>query len=126
MRILGIDYGTKRIGIALTDESGEFAIPKEVIANDKNTFQRLKDIIEENEVAEIVMGESKDFQGKDNTIMEAVHVLKKRLESEIKLPVYFEPEFMTSQEAEKLQGKTGMLDASAAAIILRSYIQRKK
>ena len=46
----------------------------------------------------------------------------KSLETELRIPVYMHPEFMTSQEAERIQGKNSMHDASAAALILKSYL----
>ena len=54
-------------------------------------------------------------------IIPFVEILKSRLN----LPVHMHPEFLTSQEAERLQGKNDMHDASAAAIILKSYLDLK-
>ena len=67
-RFLGIDYGTKRIGVAVSDESGTLAFPKEIIENDALTFKRLGEIITENNVSEIVVGESVDFSGRLNVL----------------------------------------------------------
>jgi len=125
MRLLGIDYGSKRIGIALSDDGGEFAIPVIVIENTKNNIKEIVDLANKNLVKEIVIGESKNYKGEDNAIMEKSLELKNKLE-EKGFKVYMEPEFMTSMNAERFQGKNDMLDASAAALILQSYLDRRK
>ena len=68
MRFLGIDYGTKRIGVSTSDEEGVLAFPKEIILNDSNSFKRLGEIIKEENIKEIVVGESVDFSGKLNVL----------------------------------------------------------
>ena len=125
-RLLGIDYGMKRVGVALSDESGIMAFPKAVIPNDRYLFTEIKNICEANHVTAIVMGESKDFDMKENKIMKRIHAFKSELERDLGLPVYLEPEFMTTTEAQHLQGKTSFNDASAAALILKSYIEKQK
>jgi putative transcription antitermination factor YqgF len=90
--------------------------------NSKNTLDEIGKIIKKEKIDEIVMGESKNFAGESNKIMAEIEKFKKILEEKIKLKVYFEPEFMTSQQAEQIQGKNDMHDASAAAIILQSYL----
>ena len=79
-------------------------------------------ICRENNIGGIVVGESKNFQMEENEIMKEITPFVKSLEEKLGLPVYMHPEFMTSEEAEKLQGKNDMLDASAAALILKSYL----
>jgi RNase H-fold protein (predicted Holliday junction resolvase) len=71
-----------------------------------------------------VVGESKDFKGHENPIMKEAREFAEKLKA-ARLEVVFHPEILTSVEAEKLQGKNEMLDASAAAIILKSYIEIK-
>jgi putative holliday junction resolvase len=124
MRYLGIDYGSKRVGIALSDEKGEFAIPFMVLKNSKTIVSEILDIAEENKVEVMVMGESRDYKGEPNKIHESSLEFKKKLEGEGYI-VELEPEFMTSMHAEKLQGKHDKLDASAAALILQSYLDKK-
>ena len=126
MRYLGIDFGSKRIGLAISDEEGKMAFPHSVILNSKNTLDEIRDIIEKEKIESIVIGESKDFAGKPNKIMVEIEEFRKMLAEKIKLPVLFEPEFMTSAQAEQTQGKNEMHDASAAAIILQSYLDRLK
>ena len=124
MRILGIDYGSKRVGIAVSDEAGRFALPVIVLKNSPKLVQEISDFARKNETAEIVLGESKNYKGKPNAIMPESLNLKKDLES-AGFTVHFEPEFMTSENAERFQGKNAMLDASAAALILQSFLDKK-
>src|SRR3989338_1722735 len=63
MKILGIDYGTKRIGVAISDENNRLAFPKEIVPSDINTFKTLGEVIEREKIMEIVVGESVDFSG---------------------------------------------------------------
>jgi putative Holliday junction resolvase len=122
-RILGIDYGTKRVGVAISDESNRFALPLVVVPNTYELLAKIEKIVLDNKVGEVVMGESRDYKGEPNKILEDSEVFKKQLESK-GLIVHFEPEFMTSVQAERIQGKNNMSDASAAAIILQSYIDK--
>lgn len=88
----------------------------------------LTDIVEdivvlckENNVSEVVVGEVLDFSQKNNKIMEEIIPFVEKLKEKIGLPVQMHPEFLTSQEAERLQGKNEMHDASAAPI-LKSFL----
>jgi putative Holliday junction resolvase len=126
MRYLGIDYGSRRVGIALSDEDGSMAFPKQVLPQGAGLAQVILTICKDEGVGAVVLGESKDYLQQENDIMEQVHRFKVELEAASGLPVYLEPEFMSSTQAEKLQGKNEMLDASAAAIILQSYLDKLK
>lgn len=122
MKYLGIDFGSKRVGIAVSDEEGAMAFPYEVILNDKKLLEKIEEIIKKEKINKIVIGESKNFAGEANKIMAEIRIFKKELEEKAKLEIIFEPEFMTSQQAELIQGKNEMHDASAATIILQSYL----
>lgn len=124
MRILGIDYGSKRVGLAISDEGAQFAIPLSVINNSKNLLDEVVKIAHEKNVKEIILGESKNFQGEANVILAESLRFKTSLEKKDFI-VHMEPEFMTSQHAERFQGKNEMLDASAAALILQSFLDKK-
>lgn len=125
MRLLGIDYGTKRVGVAVSDESAQFALPFAVIANGKTLLSDIVEIAQKNQIKEVVMGESKDYKGKANQVMADSLELKKHLESRGFI-VHLEPEFMTSVQAERFQGKHSKSDASAAALILQAYLDKEK
>ncbi len=122
MKLLGIDYGLKNVGIAISDERFKFAFPFVVLQNSEILIYDIGRICKENKVIGIVVGESKNFNQDENEIMKEIRPFAQRLETELQIPVYMHPEFMTSQEAERLQGKNNMHDASAAALILKSYL----
>ena len=122
MKYLGIDYGTKRIGIATSNDDGTMAFPKSVLDNDNKIIQNLGGLIKENDIKTIVLGESKNYKMEDNEIMEDIYDLKKIIESQFEVDVVFHPEVLTSMEAAQIQGRNDMLDASAATIILQNYL----
>lgn len=124
MRFLGIDFGIKKIGLAVSDGEGRIAFPFLVLENNKKILDEIEKIIAKEKIEKIVLGESKNFEGKPNKIMVEIEKFKKSLEEQIKVLVVLEPEFMTSQQAELIQGKNKMHDASAAAIILQTYLDR--
>ena len=126
MRYLGIDYGTKRIGVALSDENGSLAFPSDVVKSGKNALEEIKLICEKNNVGAIVVGESTDFKGHDNPIMEEIKNFVSVLKKETNLPVDLEPEFLTSAQASRVQGEHGKIDTSAAALILQAYLDKKR
>jgi putative holliday junction resolvase len=124
MKILGIDYGEKRVGVALSDVDGRIAFPKRVFQNHKGLVAEIAGFAKEEGAGRIIIGESKDFKGQDNPIMARTKAFAKELSEATGLDVEFELEFLTSHQAVQLQGKNDMLDASAAAIILQSYLDR--
>ncbi len=124
MKLLGIDYGTKRVGIALSDIEGQFAIPFTVLNYSKNLVKEVLEIARENKVKEIVIGESRNYKGEANAILGKSMEFKNQLETE-GYKVHLEPEFMTSENAERVQGKHDMLDASSAALILQSFLDKR-
>ncbi len=141
MRFLGIDFGTKRIGLAVSDERGVLAFPKEIVLNDEDTFKRIGVILKEENIHEIVIGESVDFSGKLNALSARIEVFILELQEKFGLPVYKQKEFLTTVEARKSkigkkglspsqahskikQIKSGRVDASAAALILQRYLDK--
>ncbi|PIR58046.1 MAG: Holliday junction resolvase RuvX [Parcubacteria group bacterium CG10_big_fil_rev_8_21_14_0_10_38_31] len=146
MRFLGIDYGKKNIGLALTDESASFAFPSSVIINkgiDKSVEEVLS-VYKKNNVSKIIIGRSIDSKGNPNPIMVDILKFKKKIEEATGIKVEFEDEFFTTREARILLSKDDnlgrratkarldkknvkkVIDAEAATIILKSYIDRKK
>ena len=139
-RFLGIDFGTKRIGLALSDEEGVLAFPESGILNDAKTLGKIKDLCQEKGVGSIILGESLNLSSEPNKLMVKINKFKKKLEEELDLKVYFEKEFMTSIEARrifenltqpspdtarKVKRKRILIDGSAAALILQRYLDRK-
>jgi len=124
MKYLGIDFGSKRIGLAVSDETGRLAFPHSVILNSKNILDEVSELIKKEKIDEIVIGESNNFTGEPNKIMAEIEKFKNEITEKTKLKVYFESEFMTSVQAKQIQGENLMHDASAAAIILQSFLDR--
>lgn len=126
MKILGIDYGSKRVGIAMASIEAGMAFPKCVLPNDRHLIKSIIDICKSEDVGEIVLGESKNLNGSDNHITESSRTFKSLLEESFGKSVMFVPEFYSTYQASRIQGDSDMIDASAAAIILQSYIDRQK
>jgi putative holliday junction resolvase len=121
---LGLDYGTKRIGIALSDEGGGMAFPVSVIENDGTALGQITEIILKEKVGVVVMGESKNLSGAPNLIFEEVARFAKLIEQKTGVKVLFQPEMYTSYEAGRIGSSEKMLDASAATLILNSFLQK--
>ena len=137
MRYLGIDYGSKRVGLAISDEGGVLAFPYKILSNNLELVDNIHNICGEEEISAIVLGESHDLSGKPNKIMGSIEEFKRNLETELDLPVFFQKEFMTTIEARGRGGKEinnakktvkikqERADASAAALILSRYLDKK-
>jgi putative Holliday junction resolvase len=126
MRYMGIDYGTKRIGIALSDESGTLAFPEVVLLNSDDTLPSIAQLVQERNVGQIVLGESLDYKNRPNALMTSIEYFKEELAKLVDVPVAYQPEQMSSVAAERFQGKTDKSDASAAAIILQWYLDKHR
>ncbi len=126
MRLMGIDYGTKKLGIAFTDEGGQMAFPHSVVPNTPKLLDVILGFIDEKKVSEIVIGHSLDKEGKPNAVHAAVEALMLDLTLATGLPIHLEPEQYSTQAAIQLQGRNTETDASAAALILDGYLTRKK
>lgn len=122
MRILGVDYGSRRVGLALSDEQANLAYPHSVVETAK-AKQTIITLCETEGVDTVVLGESKDYKGNDNTIAPAIRQLAEELKAAA-LEVILEPEVLTSAAAERAGGTREELDARAAALILQSYLDR--
>jgi len=136
MRYLGVDYGSKRVGLALSDESGTLAFPYKIVLNNLELIDIVHNICGQEEISAVVVGESSDLSGNPNKIMGSIEEFKKNLEIELDLPVYYQKEFMTTVEARGHVGKEinnakkttkikqDKVDASAAALILQRYLDK--
>jgi putative Holliday junction resolvase len=124
MRYLGIDYGTKNVGLAISDESGRFAFPYRVLANDKNLIRQLELICQKEGIAEIVVGNSLNYQQQANELMFEAKAVAEQLKNATKLPLNFENEILTTAAANRDIGPNDETDARAAAIILATYLDR--
>ena len=131
-RIIAIDYGEKRIGLALTDPLFIFAYPFKTLPNDSNFFNELRKIINEQNILKIILGYPLKESGDLSSITEEVLKFKKKLENAYKLEVVLKDERYTSSIAKEIINKTvtkkskrrdkGLIDKSSAAIILQDYL----
>jgi len=122
---MGIDFGTKKVGIALTNEGGNMAFPHSVIPNDDQLLAKLEQLIEKEKVGEIIMGHSLDTNGKPNAAQAGVEELMTDLTLAVGLPIHLVPEQYTTQLALRTQGRNAMTDASAAALILNTFLEQQ-
>lgn len=124
MRLLGIDYGQKRIGLALSGEAERIASPYAVWPRTADLAARIARLCREQAVGKIILGQSLDFKQKPNPIMRQIEKFKRELAQAIDLPIIYESEVLTSSAAQRVIGQDDELDARAAALILQSYLDR--
>ena len=108
----------------MSDDKGLMAFPLVVLPNDLALVKSIEEIIEKEKIEKIVVGHSLGRDGKPNPVHAKVEELIQNLKRKTNLPIELEPEQYTTKEATRFQGKTEMTDASAASIILNSYITR--
>ena len=135
MKYLGIDYGTKRIGLATSDGGGMMAFPYSTVKAGPRALSDIDAICKKEGVEKVIIGESRNFKGEANAVMESIVEFKKDLEELTRLPAEYEVEFLSSAAAARqYEGDFGRgekpsqkkLDAAAAAVILQSYLDRHK
>ena len=134
-RILGIDYGTTKIGLALSDEEERFAFPYAIIPAGENAVRRVAALIVEEGVETVVVGASRDLRGEDNPLMAHARRFVQALRQEApQVTVVWEDEAFTTQMARRAHARPEKtrkpphcrpLDHSAAALILESYLERR-
>ena len=138
MRVLGIDVGRKRIGLAISDPSGTLARPLQTltvngasgVAAVVHELQRLTN--EEEGLSAVVVGLPVSLDGSANDQTKFVQSFIDRLRAETTLPIHTADERLTSHEAESRlalnerswKRRKERLDAAAAAIILQDYLDR--
>jgi putative Holliday junction resolvase len=125
MKYLGIDYGSKRIGLAVSDPNGKIAFPREVIENKgKETVSFIAKYCEREKIQAIVLGKSLNYKQEANAIQTQIVNFKLRIESLTHQSVAYQSEILTSAEAARNTKKEN-LDASAAALILQAYLDKE-
>lgn len=126
MKFLGLDYGLKRVGVAVSDEEGRIAFPREILETDQ-VLVKLGPMITDEKAAIIIIGLPGKFGGKENALTPAIKSFAKELEKKYAVKTIFIPEIFTTKEAEKsgTRPKNGKLDASAAALILQTHLDRR-
>lgn len=124
-RILGLDYGTKRIGLALSDIDQKQAFAYDTIPADHKTFEKITDICQVESVDKIIVGLPLGLSGEYTAKTEEVICFIEELETRAKLMVETEDERLTSVEAAK-RGDGQPIDEGAAQVILQSYLDKNK
>lgn len=123
MKILGIDYGTKRIGLAISDETANFARELEIFSP-RDFWGRIGEIIKSEDIHKVVVGLPLGVEGNDTEKTTEVREFSKRLSSLVE--VDFMDERFSSTMAHNLPGGRGKTDSLAAQIILQNYLDRQK
>jgi putative Holliday junction resolvase len=133
MRYLAIDYGARRTGLAICDQSETIASPYGVIQGHKNIIEKITEIVDQENVEAVVVGLPLNMD--DSTGPQAKLVLEfaKQLENELSVPVLFQDERLSSFAArEKLslaeipaKKQKRYVDAIAAAEILQAFLEQK-
>ncbi len=133
-RILGIDHGEKKIGLAVSDKSATIANSINYINNDSNVIDKFHGIVKEYEIREIVMGLPIKLDGEDSIQTEKVREFKSMLEQELNLQIEFIDERLTTSYAEKIlisgnvrrKKRKEKIDSLSAQILLQNYLDKKQ
>lgn len=141
MKYMGVDYGTKRIGISISDARGVIAFPHAILTHDGGgaVVRELADFCTRELIDAIVVGESRNRDGGHNRVHHEAERFATLLEDVTGLPIYFEWEGYTSAQAKNARRAEGAargdiarkvkqprehVDDSAAAIMLQSYLDK--
>ncbi|MEI6810863.1 MAG: Holliday junction resolvase RuvX [Candidatus Nomurabacteria bacterium] len=126
MKYLGIDYGSKKVGFAQSDDDGRLAFPLMISPNDKSLLKDTVELVREMKISVVVVGESVDGKGKPNAIAKEARKFALEIENAIDVKVVFEKEWYSTVEARKQPGKEGNheVDDQAAAIVLQRYLDK--
>lgn len=135
MRLIGLDYGTKTVGVAVSDELGITAQPLETITRTsskklRKTLARIESLIKEYDVEKIVLGNPKNMNNTEGDRSVQTEVFKEQLERRTGLPVVLWDERLTTAESERIlisggvrrENRKAVIDQLAASIILQSYM----
>lgn len=139
MRVIGLDFGTKTVGVALSDETHIIAQPLVTIERKhatklRQTYAQIERIIDEQDVGIIVLGFPKNMNNTEGERAEATKRFMDDLERRTGLPVILVDERLTTVEADRILDEIGVaasarkahIDKMAAAIILQNYLDREK
>ena len=134
-RVLGLDVGSRRIGIAVSDPLGITAQGLETLQrqNKRLDFEKLAKLVDEYSVAEIVVGFPLRMSGAEGIQAEKMHRFAEDLRERLQLPVHLWDERLTSAEANRLLRETEMsiqrrgqvVDQMAAVLILQSWMEHR-
>ncbi len=136
MRLLGVDFGTKRVGLAVSDSLGLLAHPYTTLVRTTRDklFAELVEIIVREKVQAVVLGLPLDLDGQETETTRQVRNFAASLARRMDVPIHFQNEALSSKTAEdqlRLSGRRGfkksaVLDQQAAVIILTDYLEQRK
>jgi putative holliday junction resolvase len=136
MKLIGVDYGRKRIGLAVTDENGEYIRSLPTIIRKVNTsyFNELTELIQRENPCKIVIGLPFDANDKDTSMSMEIRAFANKLGRMASLPVNFVDESLTSIRAgdilrhhkKKHRRNKGNTDRIAACLILEAFQKEKR
>ncbi len=137
MRYLGLDLGSRTLGVALSDSSGTIATGKMVIHHNEQYDELVKQLgkwIEEYQISAIVLGYPKQLNNSVGEKAQLSEIFKQKLEEKYAIPVYLEDERLTTKLATQVllehdvtrKKRKKVVDSMAAAIILQSFLDRKE
>lgn len=136
MRALGIDFGERRIGLALSDQDGRLAVPFKTLERqtDRRAIYTLADLVRREGVGRLVIGEPRGLDGRAGDSAERVRRFGEKLARVTGLPITFVDEALTTVEATELLRQSGQrrgdhdprLDALAAKILLQEALDRRE
>ena len=137
MKYLGLDLGTKTLGLAISDSLGIIATSYKILRHDEDydsLLPMLKEEIGKNHIEALVLGFPKNMNNSVGERGEIALAFKEKLEEEFQLPVYMQDERLTTRQAESLlisndtsrKKRKKVIDSLAATIILQSYLDRKE
>ncbi len=125
MRILGIDFGEKRIGLAISDES--YTLAREMgILSPKEFWQDINQLISRQQISKIVLGWPLNMSGEMTEKTKEVAEFKKKLGEQINIEIDIMDERLSSQMASHLSGGQRNIDSLAAQILLQNYLNKHK
>ena len=123
MKYLGIDYGAKRVGLALSDEEGTIAFPRAVVPNDEKLLQFVYRMCEEEKVGQVVIGDTRTVSGADNPVTAQADKFVEEFAKLTAIPIERTFEGWSSIEASRYAEKGNEhKDEAAAAIILQRFL----
>ena len=135
-RLLGIDPGKKRIGLAISDEDKLVSTPLKTILKKKNFYfiKEIKEIIEENNIKGIIVGNPLNMDGSKGSSSQSSNDFARNLSNNISIPVTMWDERLSSEGAFKLSANIGVntskkiekLDQNAASFILQGVLDYLK
>lgn len=133
MRCLGIDYGTRRLGLSFGDDIGVATpLPALVQPTAEQRWVVLVEIVQQRRITDLVLGYPYNMDGSAGFKAKEVDAFAERLRKECGLPVHLVDERLTSYEAESTIAKakrrdvraSGLIDSRAATIILQDYLDQ--